>query len=123
MKNNNPPNARDTSKGRTPASGPTCPALAASNARTGYALMATGYQGIENHLSKIFQSTLNLRTVIFSPQQKVSDCKIKFFIYIPCFICVHFKHDWSFTNAMMLLNQVLASKDIKARILFINRRQ
>ena len=86
-------------------------------------LRAIGYQGIENHLPSLSQITLKRPNLIFSPQQKICNCEVKLLIDIPGFLGIDFEHHRFFPDAMMSLDQVFAGKNIKARILFINRRQ
>src|SRR6266508_717745 len=82
-----------------------------------------GYHGTENHLTTIFQTTLKRPNLFLSPQQEICNCKIEYFINVPGFICVYFKHQRFLTNAMMTFDKVCGGKNIKARIFFVNGRQ
>src|SRR5574339_714760 len=78
---------------------------------------------MENHLLNFSQITLKRPNLFFSPQQEICNCKVKLLVDIPGFLGIDFEHQWFLSNAVMPLDQVLAGKKVKTRILFVNWRQ
>src|SRR5512135_1624801 len=118
-----PAKTTQTRRGRKTALGLAWPTLFASNARTGYALIAMGCHGTEKNLTSFFQITLRRANLILSPQKKICYRKIDFLIDIPGFVGIDFEHHCLLTDPVMLPDEVLTCKNVQARILLIDRRQ